>query len=293
VAAIACAQVTSPKNTGTSIQGKVIQDPGGEPIRKANVQISVRDGQGNYSATTDAEGLFRIDNIKPARYTIELVRLGFVQSGRHSVSISLLSGQGTADVVLHMQLAGAINGKILDMDGDPMDGVGVNALRVDSPSGGRISSGSTNDLGEFRIPNLRAGRYTIMANPPRSPAPQPEGKGNAREQIVNATTYYPGTLDKEQAVAVDVHPGEEIPINFRVLTSRAYRVTGTVLGLPAGARALLAMLLPRDHDGSSSDGALKEGRFEFKDVLPGSYTVRLEVLRDYLAMVDRRYRLCV
>ena len=278
-------QSAPPKaNSRSSIRGKVIQDPGGQPIRKANVALNTWDGQPNHSATTDVEGQFTIDDLKPGQYNVVVEHPGFVQSGsvRRSISISVLAGQDKTDVVFHMQPAATITGKIVDVDGDPMSNVGVTAMGVGSPSrGGRFpdgGGGATNDLGEFRIPNLRAGRYTISASPSGVPAPHPEEKGSTKEQVIYATTYYPGTLDKEQAVAVDVHPGDETPINFAVRTSRVYRVTGTV-GVPGRCVRSMMMVSSKEDPGNlESQAKLGEGgRFEFQNVLPGSYTIRLFV----------------
>ena len=48
VAAAFALQDSSPKNTaGITVQGKVVQEPGGQPIRKATVQFIARDGQSN------------------------------------------------------------------------------------------------------------------------------------------------------------------------------------------------------------------------------------------------------
>jgi hypothetical protein len=61
-----------------------------------------------------------------------------------------------------MQPAAVIIGKVTDLEGDPMSNVGISALRVGSALRGRNfhNSGNavTDDLGEFRISDLRAGR---------------------------------------------------------------------------------------------------------------------------------------
>ena len=95
VATTAFAQITSPKNTsGTSIQGKVIQDPGGQPIGKANLELNRENRASEYSATTDSEGKFRIDDITPGRYAVVIKRPGFVQrGGTRSISIAVLPGK--------------------------------------------------------------------------------------------------------------------------------------------------------------------------------------------------------
>ena len=92
--------------SGITIQGAVLQAPGGQPIRKANVQFRASRGQSNrqYSATTDPDGWFKIDDLKPGRYMVTLEHPGFVQAGRGGRSTSLLlqPGQGTSDLVFHM-----------------------------------------------------------------------------------------------------------------------------------------------------------------------------------------------
>lgn len=289
IVAIAFAFQTASAETpsGISVQGKVLQEPGGQPIRKANLQFNLQfdahggDSNGQFSATTDSEGQFKIDDLKPGRYTVVVEHPGFVQSGRgrRSRSISLLPGQGTTDLVFHMQPAAVITGKIVDLDGDPMSNVGVGALRVGSTRRGRSrhesGDGLTNDLGEFRIPDLRAGRYTITANPPQRTVAAHQQKEDPKEEVIYATTYYPGTLDKEQSVAVEVHPGDETPINFGVLASPAYRVTGTMVGIPSKGMVEI-FLSSKDHGAMENAQHLSEGgKFEFQNVLPGSYTVRL------------------
>jgi protocatechuate 3,4-dioxygenase beta subunit len=291
VAAAFALQDAPQKNTsGITIQGKVLQDPGGQPIRKANVQFSARDGQSidQYSDTTGADGRFKVDDVKPGRYLATVEHAGFVQSasGKRPASILVQPGQGTTDLVFYMQAAAVITGKVTDLDGDPMSNVSVSALRVGSALR-RINfhdSGNalTNDLGEFRISDLRAGRYTITANPPQGRrAPHAEAKDKVKEQLIYTTTYYPGTLDKEQSVAVEVHPGDETPVNFGVLASPAYSVAGTVVGVPSGAPLTEIMLSSKDHGSMQNQQLGEGGTFEFQNVLPGSYTATLLVVTGF------------
>ena len=230
-----------------------------------------------YSAVTDVDGHFVIDGVKPGRYLIQVEHPGLVGTGsRRSLNII---PPGTSEVLLHMQPAGVITGKITDADGDPVRDVNVMVTRVGSTHGwhGHDSgNGSTNDLGEFRIPDLFPGRYTVLATPPRNlPLFDATKPAKAGGQLVSVATYYPGTLDKNQAIPLDAEAGQETPVNFGVLTSRAFRVTGDVLGLPSSDIAQI--MLNSDHNVDAEQQLQPGGKFEFANLLPGSYRVRIIV----------------
>ena len=199
-------QANPPEQSPTpTIRGRVLQEPDGQPIRKANVELNGRKGPAaQYSAVTDAEGQFTIEDVQPGQYRVVVEHPGFVQSnaGGHLTTISVQPSSGRNDLILRMQAAAVIAGKVVDLDGDPMRDVSVLATKAGAVGAGRnthnFGSGATNDLGEFRISDLRPGRYKITASPPQgSRASNPKDGSSGKEQSIYLTTYYPSVLDED------------------------------------------------------------------------------------------------
>ena len=97
-------QANLPEQDSTpSIQGKVLQEPNAQPIRKASVALRGRKGPADakYSAVTDAEGQFRIDHVEPGQYYVVVEHPGFVQSGtgRRPISVSVQPGGGKREAM--------------------------------------------------------------------------------------------------------------------------------------------------------------------------------------------------
>jgi carboxypeptidase family protein len=278
-----------------SIQGKVIEAKSGQPVRKANVEVigGTEQSPGRHTATTSADGTFSIEGLTPGRYRVTLERAGFVQETKNQrqATFTLQPGQNLTGLVFRMQAAGVISGKIVDEDGDPIASVNVNATMGGTQRFGilRLNSGTgtSNDLGEYRIADLRPGKYLISAAPQeRTPAAQDNEKGKMKERMVYTFTYYPGTVDRSQAVEVDVRAGEEASANFGVQMTRAYQVSGTVSGVPTGAMVQVFLTSKNEDMGMGMERMqqLTEGnRFEYPNVAPGTYVALMIVVKGMLS----------
>ncbi len=234
-----------------TIQGQIVQQPGAVPIRKAQIELSATGDdatdESGYKTVTDADGRFRIENIKPGSYRLSFGHAGFVDAEkRHHGSgmlLSLTAGQEVKDLLLHVAPAAAITAKVLDGDGDPLARVEVLAIAYGGPSLGtprsrplnNVGQCSSDDLGECRISDLPAGRYLVAAQP-RFGSPEPlRVNKEDKDTAAYTTTYYPGTTDKGMAVPIELHPGDEAPVKIALATVRTFHVHGRVTGLPAWA----------------------------------------------------------
>jgi protocatechuate 3,4-dioxygenase beta subunit len=273
-----------------SLEGKVIKEPAGEPIKKAIIEMIGENQEegGNYTATSDPEGHFMIAGIRPGRYRIFVERTGYIEvdaKRRHSdgVVLSLDAGQELKDETLHMLPAAIVMGRVLDEDGDPMSNVEVTVLRRKFSSGQLKleprGSSQTNDLGEFRIGGLLAGKYYISATPMPNfqsvvhEIKTPDEPGASQPDTAYVTTYYPNTTNRAQAASLEIHAGDETPADFSLSRVHTARVRGSVAGLAPGAKAVVML---RERDASAMYTASEvdpEGKFELQHVAPGTYTV--------------------
>jgi protocatechuate 3,4-dioxygenase beta subunit len=288
-------QMDAPKEEQKqSIQGKVVDAKSGQPIRKVNIEVFGGSGQayGRHEATTSADGTFTIEDMTPGRYNVTLQRAGFAQTaaGGSHATFTLQPGQSLTGLVFRMQASGVVSGKILDADGDPMAGVGVTATiaGTQSPMARRYSpggSGATNDLGEYRIADLRPGKYVVTAQPSeRAAVGQVQDQAKTKERLVYVATYFPGTLEKSQAVEVEVRSGEKAVANFGALTSHVYRVSGSITGVPSGALVQVILTSKNGPVGMENPGQLKGGnQFAYQNILPGSYTAMMVVIKGALS----------
>src|ERR1700731_4457441 len=115
-----------------SLEGNVVKEPTGEPLKKAIVELIAENQEegGNYTATSAQDGHFRIRGIQPGRYRMFVERPGYVEVDEkrrrsQGVVLSFEGGQELKDQTLHMLAAAIITGRVLDEDGDPMADVEV------------------------------------------------------------------------------------------------------------------------------------------------------------------------
>jgi hypothetical protein len=159
---------------------------------------------------------------------VRLQRSGYAASGKANREnrINVIGGQDTKDLVIHMLEAGVMTGKIIDLDGDPLPNVSVTATgssgRATTRHPGHMGNAASNDLGEYRIADLPPGRYIVHAIPPETETalPSPNEKNASKGRLVYVTTYFPGTLDEQQAVPVEVPAGGTATANFGVQASK-------------------------------------------------------------------------
>jgi hypothetical protein len=294
---LANAQHFSPPTNASSIAGIVVKEPGSEPLKKVLVQVIAENQKegGNYTASTDADGHFHIENVVPGRYRLFLERTGFVGTNERGFKsdtniFTIQAGQAVDNLLLRMVPTAVITGRVTDEDGDPMSGVSVIAQKKKPGKSLRenVGAGTTNDLGEYRLSGLFPGQYWIVAIPPpdfrdyelshrksQAGTNQDDTQSDAQPDTRYLTTYYPGTYDAVQAAAFTLTAGDEMPANFTIVPTKTYRILGIVTGAPASQKTVVELLSEGgDLVQSSEAGVGADGQFVVTGVGPGSYLLR-------------------
>jgi len=285
-----------PSEPEVLIEGAVTNKLTGTPIKGAHViytriAFGADPAASPISRDTDVQGHFHLE-LTPGSYRVWVEREGFArQSYGSSVPegtgslLTVSSGQELRDIAFRITPLGALSGRVLDQDGDPLQGVGIQVLRVSYASGMRqlipVAGASSNDRGEYRCYDLPADRYFILATPKGSPLSHSIDAGALVPEVqdVYAPLYYPGVLDLQSASAVPVPEGGDIQqVDFRLQSIRASTLRGRVWGaMKVDSSPMQVILAHNDHgfasyiDRSTAAVDPATGKFEIRRVAPGSY----------------------
>ena len=299
------AQSTAPaKPKPGSVAGTVIRTDNSQPVKKAKLSLDPDFEQAAagmsteealaafrdrlFESETDATGHFLFSDVPPGQYRIRAEKMGFIASevgGRtDGVPVTVVAGQPVKDVQIQLRPGGAITGRALNEDGEPMANVTVEAMRYSYVEGTRrllpVGQAQTNDLGEYRVFNLLPGKYYVRARVVNMGS-LPMGARHAGKKPEEAywPLYYPDAKTPATATRVEVKPMDEQHANFNFVPGQGYRVSGKVMGIPAsmtpGNGYGMVMLIDKNGDEPSGTAMIsaKDPYFSIGPVPPGEYHV--------------------
>lgn len=279
------------------ILGKAVNSVTNEPIRKANIQLQAPEmGRQGIAAVTDNDGNFVFENLDPGNYRMTGEKAGFVRSTfgtRSSMSmggtIAVGAGAEVKDIVIKITPAAVISGRILDEEGEPLEGVSVTPLRRMNANGAMRWSmagmqANTNDRGEFRLSSLAPGPVRLAVQVNRFGPGGPSGPTIVgKEEFAYPRTYYPGVDSVDQAQSIVLQPGQEFGgVQIAMKRTRVYRIKGKYTGpVGEGAQGRVNVQI-REKNASDFTGGMivggvgnsvsaKDGTFELSNVRPGHY----------------------
>ncbi|HEV3331136.1 MAG TPA: carboxypeptidase regulatory-like domain-containing protein [Bryobacteraceae bacterium] len=296
---------TRPEDLCT-VEGSVFNATTGTPLKKAAVLLSRTDVAPSlnslpqsYSTATDAAGNFAIKDIEPRKYRMTVTRNGFVTMtfgargpNRPGTTLTLERAQKMKEINFRLTPHGVVAGRVVDEDGEPLPFVSVQLVRFQVRQGRQQlnmagGSGTTNDLGEYRIFGIAPGKYYLRASGQRSASPfvALNRSANSQPEEDYVPTYFPGTIDTANASPIEVGGGAEVGgINFILMKTATVHVKGSVGNLPTGIRQPpQIMIVPRSGlfiGPQRPTFADAKGNFDIRGVAPGQYMLSANVNDD-------------
>ena len=314
LAQAAAPQPSPPKQELCAVAGRVVTAAEGTPLRSAHVLlIAERTGlePRTYAAISDGSGAFVLKNVAAGRYQVFAQHTGYVsqqyrsQSAESGAVLALQPGQQVSDILFRLILAAVVTGRVTDEDEEPMTGIQVMALRRPSEDEVEdegsiaarkqdqllpVSSAQTDDRGQYRIFCLDPGDYYLKATESQE-SPMYSGGGGEYFALQAlgaeyAPIYYPGVLQRSQAEAVSLRPGDEAQVDFSMRHIKTAEISGRVLA-PDGkpASAMVELREKEDYTDNRNTNTDSDGKFLIKGVPPGTY-----ILLAYQQSTDNRYR---
>lgn len=280
-----------------SIQGRVVDQKTGAPVRFATVMLlgpfskpmpappiarvpsnpveMKADEQGRFVFPSLAAGYYAVnarhDGYKPTLY-------GATRTARALVPVK--DGEPASDIAIQMPPCGVIAGRVTNEKGEPVQNVELVALRYyygawlwrppvtpETPL-----KTYTNDLGEFRISNLIEGQYIVRAAaPPQTGRKKLAGSGYP-------SIFYPSAVSPEAANPIAVASGEVSKADITLQSGPAFHIAG-VIDSNGSSEEVCFGLAPKRYNSAVAQviGRVvrhsNDGQFLIDDVPPGSYVL--------------------
>jgi hypothetical protein len=298
--------VSSPNQPSTSsqttqlcqVEGVVVDATTGQPLGKISLSLNnqnpISTAAGTYTppqiytAVSDDAGHFLFLSVPPGSYTLDAQGGDYPDQYYHrgSARSYTILEVGTNDNLLNVQFrikpGVVITGRVLDEDGDPVEGAGVRALFKWHRGHTRYAAAgaaNTDDLGQYRIYGVRPGHIVLLAIPG---GPGNSARGSAHGGIYSPE-FYPGTQDPSQATELEARAGDTLTdVNFTLNPVVPGRISGKLIDGASGEPETGAFVYLQwggsgfDRMGIGAFGSTTvapDGSFQITGVPPGSYVL--------------------
>jgi Carboxypeptidase regulatory-like domain len=297
-------QNNSPRNSSISGSVTVSNNPAAN-IKVSAVEIKGDDGSGGISvaglspterqgstATTDAEGRYRITGLPAGKFSVRVESAAFVpdkQRGGSSRTVAVDDSEEAKNVDFSLVRGGVITGRVTDSEGRPviarqvrLQVVNEQGQKHDHTAPFRFDMYSTDDRGVYRLYGLLPGRYIVSSGSALW--------GNTGRKF--PTTYHPGVTSEDQAAIIEVKEGSEVTGVDIALgsASTGYEALGRLIdsetGNPIQQATLMCFGIGEEGRGFTGfNGNAKtdaHGNFRFAGLPVGRYSISLSPDIDFL-----------
>src|SRR5688572_26390250 len=157
--------ITGEPLAGVLVTSRMPQSPGASPAVTDRVQLDSFD-RPVVQVLTDNEGRFSV-RVVAGRATVVF---GKDLYGVRTLTYTLAAGQEWKDALVRLVPAGVISGRVVDSRNNPVQSARIRPMQSRFPWRGEefvyLPNATTNDRGEFRLPNLQPGTYLLSLSTP-------------------------------------------------------------------------------------------------------------------------------
>ncbi|WP_321471698.1 carboxypeptidase-like regulatory domain-containing protein [uncultured Paludibaculum sp.] len=283
----------------SSIAGRVVNSVTGAPLHRATVEISLEgrdDVRGQ--AGTEGDGQFLLRALPAGRYRISVSRPGYApmnygarRPNAPGQIVTLGANENKSGLVVRMNLLGAVSGTIARLPPSTVTAyVQATPLHFTpgTPGLAQIRSGTVDKDGAYRVYNLLPGRYLIAVTYSQRQPPPSMPAGTRFDSNTRMSTFYPSTLNQDEAQIVDVAPGADVagidiavrPMELSTLAVRVQWPDGVVIEKPTTAS--IPTVLPISIRSAASRSGMSAASLSFQvgdtrpaysSLVPGRYSV--------------------
>jgi hypothetical protein len=266
-----------------TVAGRVIEVPSSDSdkgIRKALV-ILKRGEEPGIGVYSDDKGNYRLQ-AAPGAYSVTVECAGYlVSSQSQPKTIVVQGGQALSDVSLELIRAGAISGRVVDSDGDPMPQVSLQLRSVRERKPATLGA-VTDDRGVYRIYQIPPGKYYLSGvYQPAYQVREIQMQASDALEESYVTTYYPETFDLTQARSIDIPAGADLAgLDLQLQRVHAVHIRGRVSGI-TGPLPVVVMVQPQGSGfGTMRDLLVRNpnGEFDMSGIPPGKYELSASAL---------------
>lgn len=286
----------APVRTGTaSIQGRVVDSQTGVPIARAHVRVIPAPDPSNALVTTDDSGTFAFRSLAAGSYMLDAEKAPYLaarypEAGKTvrgmTKRLTLGDGESLPSITIPMSRGSVIAGRVLDANGEALEFANVQLLALPPSGHGRPmqrGGAGTNDLGEFRMAHLDAGKYLVLVVPRNNGVPDLGVPGD----VVAAQplpTFFPGVASVDQAQPITIRRGESVTgLEITIVESFAAVVSGTIVdasGQPVaccGGISVRPIVNDMPLFGGSGAAIRPDGTFRVR-LAPGEYELSVNLV---------------
>ena len=224
-----CAAQPALENPHGAIGGTVRSAKTGELLKSVQVslELAAKSQTSSLRATTGPAGEFLFSGLPAGKYLLRFRKTGYRKAPARAPVISLAGDEKILGLDFGLVPAAVITGRVVDSAGEPVPNARVLAYalrhRGESVLLLPAARARADDLGEYRLYKLAAGKYIVSVSAPRLGTPAGEFYAGV------ADVYYPNAVVPSQSTPLKVRWGQEltgIDIEFR--DEPAYWIAGAV-----------------------------------------------------------------